>query len=716
MQSALVFKTIYGGVSSIPLLSSILGIEHIINKNKIVTHLLRSIGIEQKNLPNSFVLGWGLKGNTGWLRNFASQHKLPYLSIEDGFLRSTDLGVLNSPPLSLVCDDLGVYYNAGGPSRLEQILNGRSDQIPDLPPLRNLKQRYADITIDPLDDPALLVRASGCISKIAQNRLSKYNSSPDVNLGETSRPRVLVVDQTAGDLSIEYGLADADTFKRMLECALSENPDAEILIKTHPDVIAGKKQGHFQFDALDKRARLISEDINPISLLEQVERVYVVSSQMGFEALMLNKPVTCFGAPFYAGWGVTDDRTAIPRRTKRRSVEQLFAAAYILYAHYVDPETGSKCEIERIIEHLALQRRMFHANSGEFHCFGFSLWKRGYIRDYLHSPWGRVHFHRFTRKLRRRPPTGNAQILVWGTRDSEELRAISESNGIPIWRMEDGFLRSVGLGSDFNTPASQVVDRQGIYFDPTRPSDLEEILSKTDFADGDLERAQWLRESILSSGLSKYNFSHQPPLETKARRGQRIILVPGQVEDDASIRLGCIDIRTNGELLQAVRNNNPDAYIIYKPHPDVLSGNREGRHAEEIRALFDQLVTDTPISECLELADEIHTMTSLVGFEGLLRIKRVVTYGLPFYAGWGLTEDRHRIERRGRHLTLDQLVAGTLIHYPRYFHPRSGAFSTPEATITQLSELLSRFLTPPGGASGVLQVPRKSRHNARRRQ
>ena len=52
----------------------------------------------------------------------------------------------------------------------------------------------------------------------------------------------------------------------------------------------------------------------------------------------------------------------------------------------------------------------------------------------------------------------------------------------------------------------------------------------------------------------------------------RRILVPGQVEDDASIRLGTRDICTNLALLRSTREQNPDAIVIYKPHPDVEAG------------------------------------------------------------------------------------------------------------------------------------------------
>ncbi|KAG1427050.1 hypothetical protein G6F57_023278 [Rhizopus arrhizus] len=55
------------------------------------------------------------------------------------------------------------------------------------------------------------------------------------------------------------------------------------------------------------------------------------------------------------------------------------------------------------------------------------------------------------------------------------------------------------------------------------------------------------------------------------RSGRRVVLVPGQVEDDASIKYGCTGIRDNLSLLKAARQASPDAFVVYKPHPDVLT-------------------------------------------------------------------------------------------------------------------------------------------------
>ena len=259
--------------------------------------------------------------------------------------------------------------------------------------------------------------------------------------------------------------------------------------------------------------------------------------------------------------------------------------------------------------------------------------------------------------------------------------------------MEDGFLRSVGLGSDFTRPASLVLDRQGIYYDPRFPSDLENILQSAVFSTEELgPRARGSRAD-RGAADQQYNACRGRELGgASAASGEKLcVFVPGQVEDDASIRFGCRDVRTNEGLLRAVRARRPEAYILYKPHPDVVSGNRRGRVPKAtLRKTCDQVTEEVDIASCLGWADEVHTMTSLVGFEALLRRVPVTAYGLPFYAGWGLTEDRHAAARRKRRLTVDELVAGALIRYPRYLDPSTGGLTTPEAIAEYLADARDR--------------------------
>jgi capsular polysaccharide export protein len=233
--------------------------------------------------------------------------------------------------------------------------------------------------------------------------------------------------------------------------------------------------------------------------------------------------------------------------------------------------------------------------------------------------------------------------------------------------------------------ASLVLDSRRMYFDPSGRSDLEQLLVETEFDTGLIERARNLINQIVTRGITKYNLGDTAPsVEWPAEK--RRILVPGQVEDDLSVRLGGEGINGNLDLLARVRTLNPDAFILYKPHPDVEAGHRKGKIPDEIARLYaDRIIRDVSTAALLAEIDELHTLTSLAGFEALLRGRRVVVYGRPFYAGWGLTTDLAKIAR-DRRLAVEELVAGALILYPRYLDPVTRLPCGPEIVIERLDD------------------------------
>jgi len=250
--------------------------------------------------------------------------------------------------------------------------------------------------------------------------------------------------------------------------------------------------------------------------------------------------------------------------------------------------------------------------------------------------------------------------------------------------MEDGFLRSRGLGSDFNAALSAVIDPEGIHFDGSRPSALEQALEAGQTPAEDIARARALRQVLVERGLSKYNLGGATPPPDWPTDGPRVLIV-GQVENDRSILLGCEDIHTNAGLVRAVRERLPDAFLIYRDHPDTVAGNRPGRLDEDTARLVDARAEGLDITACLDACDTLATMTSLTGFEALLRGKRVMTWGRPFYAGWGLTEDALAFPRRTRRVDLDTLIAEALIRYPLYVTP-DGYPSEAEDLARQLAD------------------------------
>jgi capsular polysaccharide export protein len=457
-------------------------------------------------------------------------------------------------------------------------------------------------------------------------------------------------------------------------------------VRRHPAVASGLKQGCLTAEAL-AGVRVLDQPCRVADILRRVDAVYTVSSLTGFEALIHGLPVRCFGMPFYAGWGVTRDELTSARRTRRRSVEELFAAAYILCSRYVDPLRGVATSLEDTIERLVLFRDRADRHAGYTACLGYAPWKHGSARTLLYSPRGETGFHSRAPAAIRAAKARDGRVVFWAARETPALAAELTAAAVPVLRMEDGFVRSRGLGSDFHRAASVVLDDLGVYYDATRPSRLEGILETTAFDQTTLARAADLRRRLVAAGLSKYNL-WTPGLTAPDWPADRAkLLVVGQVENDKSILKGCESVRTNLGLLQAARADHPEAFLIFKPHPDVEAGNRPGAvDARALGDLADAVVRDLDIDACIAGVDGLATMTSLAGFETLLRGKPVWTYGRPFFAGWGLTRDALDFPRRSRRLTLDQLIAGALIAYPIYIHPPTGLPCTPEELVGFLEQ------------------------------
>lgn len=290
-------------------------------------------------------------------------------------------------------------------------------------------------------------------------------------------------------------------------------------------------------------------------------------------------------------------------------------------------------------------------------------------------------------------------VFVWGASPNPENLGQKH-----LIRVEDGFLRSVGLGADLTRPISWVFDDLGIYFDATRPSRLETLLEHRQFDSETLERASVLIEKIVTLGLSKYNTGGKTWCRPDAENHRKVILIPGQVETDASIALGSLEIKTNLALARIVRANNPNAMITYKPHPDVVAGLRQPGDGEDQVGLYcDEIAQDADTHQLLSQVDEVHTITSLTGFEALLRGKMVFCYGLPFYAGWKLTQDLARCDRRTRRLTLPELVAGALLLYPRYCSLLGKGVISAEAAVDELITLKQQSLFKPQLLAGQLK-------------
>lgn len=272
------------------------------------------------------------------------------LLCEDGFLKSADTWANFKADIkfrsgcSLILDPCGYYFDATRSSMIEQMLNDQS------------------LTLGQAD----LIRANYLIKRIVGEKLTKYNHQPifTPSIGRKGVRKVLVVDQSYGDFSIRRGWASDGTFKKMLNDALEENPDADIIVKTHPDTMTGNRSGYYQNIKEAGRVFRMTSPINPYSLLEICDKVYVCSTQFGFEALLAGKEVHTYGMPFYAGWGLTVDAQRNPRRIRQRSLAEVFYMFYIMYTRWYNPSRKEPCEIEDAIDWLLGIREEYWSRIG----------------------------------------------------------------------------------------------------------------------------------------------------------------------------------------------------------------------------------------------------------------------------------------------------------------------------------------------------------------
>ncbi|MCR6594022.1 capsular polysaccharide biosynthesis protein [Campylobacter insulaenigrae] len=594
---------------------------------------------------NSVFIGWGRKKSGFKALELAKKYDSKFLLLEDGFLRSLNLGLDNSPSFSLVKDDVGIYYDATMPSKLENILN-------------NYEFNFKE-----------LEQSKKAIELIKKEKLSKYNNNISIpqNLFNPCEERVLIITQVSNDASLKFGLADKFSTQDIINDAIKDNPNAKIYIKIHPDVLSGKKQSDFSVQDLPNKCVILEENYNPIELLNYFKKVYTKTSGMGFEALVVGCECVCYGMPFYAGWGLTQDKLICQRRVKKRSLEEIFYATYILYSEYFNLYLNQRSDIFDVITTLAKYKKIEQNNSYNLYFLGFTLWKRWFIKPFFQAKNNKITFLHSKKQLYKIKLNPQDKIFIWGKKYDKALLTKDFKN--EIFLVEDGFLRSISLGSDLTRPFSLIVDSKGLYVNSKEQSDLEYILQNYEFDEKLKQRAKNLIITITKNKFSKYNGLKHTKVQFDTNK--KIILIPAQVEDDASMILGGCGFDTL-KLLQKVREKNPKALIVFKPHPDVLSGNRKGLKDKNIILQYcDEIIENISIDSAIQACDEIHTITSTSGFDALLRGKKVFTYGMPFYAGWGLSNDLQSCSRRTRILAIEELVAGALILYPRYIHPKT---------------------------------------------
>jgi capsular polysaccharide export protein len=515
------------------------------------------------------------------------------------------------------------------------------------------------LTPPPPADDAAVARGLAVARQLAEARIGGEPGLPDPGAAALRMPRhgaVLLLDPC------DPGRAEAA--RTALAQALSAAQGRPVLLARDPAAAPGQRM----VLAAPAGARLLDARLSPWTLLDLAADLHGASAEMALLAAAAGVPVA--GQRLDAG----------PR-----------FAALVAATRCADPFLRQPWSLEQALGQLAAWKRVIDENRPVTICLGMSWWKRDRIAALFAHPGGAPGFARTPEAALRqaraqRAQLGQATVASWARAVPPDFRARCQSAGVALLTVEDGFVRSRGLGARFLPGASYAVDARGIYYDPAAPSALEDLLACAEFPPELLARAAALRQAIVGRGVTKYNLAGTAP-SVQAPPGKLRLLVPGQVEDDASVRLGGGAIQSNLALLRRVRAACPDAFIIYKPHPDLEAGFRKGHvAADALAAVADQVVSRAPLTGLLGQVDAVHTLTSLSGFEALLRGVPVVTWGQPFYAGWGLTEDRNPPPRRGRRLELDALVAAALILFPRQVDPVTELPCPPEVILERLGD------------------------------
>lgn len=342
---------------------------------------------------------------------------------------------------------------------------------------------------------------------------------------------------------------------------------------------------------------------------------------------------------------------------------------------------------------------------------GFSKWKNwmdavlaGYHVVYLgHSP--KVP----TAILKQIHKFPNPHVFAWSYKFPADLPEICAREGVKLTYVEDGFLRSVGLGTQKSRPMSLVFDDSGMHFDRSRVSDLDRLLNTYDFATDSRSLALASKvANALRDGLTKYvavgaGGSLIDALGLDANR--RRILVCGQVEDDMSLKHGMEGFMTGNEFVARVAIANPDATILYRPHPESVAVRKKHySDPRDVAHLCHVISGDWSLKESFAAANEAHVITSLAGIEAKIAGLDVHTYGMPFYAGWGFTHDHGLADtpdKRMRTLTVEEVVAGAYVLYPRYYHPLTSETIGVDEGLDILTTLRNHMVRVASASAGV---------------
>lgn len=602
---------------------------------------------------------------------FAARHGLPIYRMEDGFLRSVSLGSTHSRPYSLVLDKSSLYFNAEEQSDLEKLL----------------------ATYDFTQAPELLQRAEQLIAFQREFGISKYNlpseKESDIKNQVARKRCILVIGQVENDKSIVYGQGNGWTCARLIQLACEENPDCEIIYKPHPDVMHGIRTGNAPLGPLPSRCRIAERDESLAELFTLVERVYVITSLSGFEALIHGLPVTTAGMPFYAGWGLTDDRCPDHHRSRRLTLAELYAAAYLLYPRYIlnlqnSPDGCRKTLFKLCEEKNGIELLGSNWESGgrpvALLC-GVSPQTSGFLSASL-TGYRVARLRQENMDIIRICQAMNVRAIFTESLPlPESVIRQARQERIELVAIERGFACAV-TSPEADAPGTLILRPLSETAPMTSDHHTEGLIrilsefSASEHADQiagmkTLLPLNRLLARILD-GLALTNPSRSL-LPLKKSAGARVLLL-SKTPDEAR------------KLKRLARQDHPAGEFL------VISESAESAAPAPVISPDTQFLPASALQQALDSVDCVYTEDSLYALEALRSELPVIVSGRPFYAGWGLTKDLQPVERP-RHLSREQFFYALYALHPRYLcSPQdalTGFFSTSmELAVRQLTRVI----------------------------
>jgi capsular polysaccharide export protein len=633
---------------------------------------------ESEKYKEKVFMVWGYK-NSPKLESFAKRKKIPFFRIEDGFIRSIQLGASKSTPISLCIDSQALYYDATRPSDLEDLLN----------------------TYDFQSNPELVTRAKNAIQTLKDLNISKYNNvgSKDIEViyGEKTKERILVIGQVEDDESIKRGCNKPMTNNDLVWLARSENPHADIIYKPHPDVLFGKRPMQSNPNDVKHISKVITEPLSITDAFQTIDRVYTITSLSGFEALLRGIPVTTIGAPFYSGWGLTDDRQKVPRRKRKLTIEEVFAAAYILYPKYMHPFTKEAISIEDAILTLKEMKDIeenANVETGKIALLvGFNEVTRKYMAIFLKDYQKIEIIHSLEQLSDAIDNYSDITVYLLNSEDNKGYLKFVKENNIKSYFVNPGLI-SMGV---LPIPFSLCIDKKGD--NKEFSSDLINLLNTYDFKKDPelLLRANRVHSTLIEKGINGITYSPSMNYDMSIPNKKKVLVLGERSSESQQFEI------SNEELMWIAKTENPDAEIIFKPHPaDENVENYSYANLDHVAKIIKGPIN---LSDLLGNVSQVYTIRSTGGFEALLKGIKVTTLGTPFYAGWGLTDDRKKQKNRNRKLNTVEILAAAYILYPKYFNP----FTLEPSTIEQALELFEIVVSTESRRDPSTQIVLKNR-------